>query len=502
MDVDWCFEKVVMTKGLMWLGKGDHQAHRIPDWATKHHPEQLPCRLEKERPHGSFNLCRVVVFDNGEKWIIRFPLVGRTSQAHCDEKVAGELAVLELLRERTTIPVPEVKVWGLADEDPLGLGPFMMQTFIEGDNLGKVIDDKDEGQKDYDDNVMEKIYRQTARFMIQMFKLDFDEIGTLPVDASQPPPPDRRRPLTLPAHEIIRLGGVNVFDDGSRSQQLETTKDFFDFVVHQQWRQLHEQLNSVYDEKDAREKYIFTRVLKESDLTSRHVWPEYDRGPFKLICDDFGPNNMLVNKDWDVTGVLDFEFSYAGPTQFFATAPWWLLFNRPHMWDFDEEFGIRFMRYLDMFQRVLEEEEKKEEEEEEEKGKVAITPDDNNHGRSEHGGGSSKDSLSNLIRRSRENGTMWFIIVLQGWFQSPDNYPCAELIRHTPDWDELVKKIPEEDIQAFVTKKMRHLKLYDQRKKETENAYDNELLKFLITVETFYRRVEGPYDRGDVGPNV
>ncbi|KAF1958608.1 hypothetical protein CC80DRAFT_514698 [Byssothecium circinans] len=453
MDTDASFRKVVMTKGLLWLGDVDDKAHLMAAWATEHHPKRLPCQLEEKALHGSYNLCRIVLFNNGEKWIIRLPLLGRTSQAHRDEKVASEVATLKLLRERTNVPVPVVKAWGRADENPLRLGPFMMQEFIQGEDLGDIMEDPAE---EHSSLMSVKVDDET------IFKLDFKEIDGLPIGS-----PDRRRPLTLAAHEIIRLGGVNVL--GSRSEKLLTTKAFFGYVVDQQWQQLHEQLNSVDDEKDAREKYVFVRALKS--LTSRYTWPDYNEGPFKLICDDFGPRNMRV-KDRKTTGVIDQEFSYAGLAQLIATAPWWLLLERPHMWDFSSEMEDRFIRHLDMYQRVLEEEEE-------------AMP------------GHEGKELSMLVKRSREDGTMWFIMVLQGFFQSPDNFPCTQLIRRTPGWNDLVKEVLEEEIEAFVAKKMKHVKLHGKREAETLAAYNDELLKGLIGPEAFFQIVEGPYERED-----
>ncbi len=137
---------------------------------------------------------------------------------------------------------------------------------------------------------------------------------------------------------------------------------------------------------------------------------------------------MMV-KDWKITAVIDQEFSYIGPAQLLATIPWWVLLERPHMWEFSVEMEDRFFRHLEIFQQVLEEEEE---------------------------AGHMGKEFSSLIKRSQQDGTMWFIMVLQGFFQSPDNFPCTQLIRHTPDWDELVKEIPDEEIQVFLTKTMRH----------------------------------------------
>ncbi len=45
-------------------------------------------------------------------------------------------------------------------------------------------------------------------------------------------------------------------------------------------------------------------------------------GPFKLLCDDLGPANMLVNNEQElkIVGVIDIERSYVDPAQL-ATVP-------------------------------------------------------------------------------------------------------------------------------------------------------------------------------------
>lgn len=94
---------------------------------------------------------------------------------------------------------------------------------------------------------------------------------------------------------------------------------------------------------------------------------KYDRGPFKLICDDFGPANMIVRSKDDITivGVVDLEWVYAGPAQLFASAPWWLLHDRPvnEEWDFSggkpPDATQRYFKCLDIFKRVLAEEDAK-----------------------------------------------------------------------------------------------------------------------------------------------
>lgn len=97
------------------------------------------------------------------------------------------------------------------------------------------------------------------------------------------------------------------------------------------------------------------------------IAPEFDEGPFKLICDDLGLANMIVKSSEDLTivGIVDLEWAYARPAQLFCSAPWWLLYDRPINPEWDFKMGKapglndRFFKYLDMFVRILAEEESK-----------------------------------------------------------------------------------------------------------------------------------------------
>ncbi len=56
-------------------------------------------------------------------------------------------------------------------------------------------------------------------------------------------------------------------------------------------------------------------------------------GLFRMYCDDYRPSNVLVGPDDDIAAVIDWEYAYAAPTQFALDPPWWLLFERPEIWE-------------------------------------------------------------------------------------------------------------------------------------------------------------------------
>jgi hypothetical protein len=56
---------------------------------------------------------------------------------------------------------------------------------------------------------IEFIYRQFAGILLQLFKLDFDRIGSLPSPVTGFPAPVR--PLTFKVHDILQTGGIDTF---------------------------------------------------------------------------------------------------------------------------------------------------------------------------------------------------------------------------------------------------------------------------------------------------
>ena len=71
--------------------------------------------------------------------MIRFLRGGKVKKP--DEKVEIEVATMNLVREFTDVPVPEVKAWGMSSDNEGGIGPFIMTSFIEGVSLGDFLQD-------------------------------------------------------------------------------------------------------------------------------------------------------------------------------------------------------------------------------------------------------------------------------------------------------------------------------------------------------------------------
>ncbi|OOO05197.1 hypothetical protein OAory_01067130 [Aspergillus oryzae] len=247
MDYNKPLDLLHMAQETKWVDKVNMARvdGHLCSWATGFHPRNLSCRLHGGFLNGSYNVSQKLVFDDGTTWLLRLPRASRVSPEYADEKIAMEVEALHVIREKTSLPVPEVYAWGLARENRLG----------------------------------------------------------------------------------------------DRTNGFSTTRDYSEYVISQDWRQLRLQPNSIAGPHSARSRYASLKILES--LIPELTHPTYDHAPFKLICDDFGLGNVIQ----------------------FGSAPWWLLMDRPlkEEWDFDEddapEATDRYFKYLEIFIRMLSDEE-------------------------------------------------------------------------------------------------------------------------------------------------
>lgn len=249
---------------------------------------------------------------------------------------------------------------------------------------------------------------------------------------------------------------------------------YFRSVIQQDWKQLREQPNSVCGPNTARDRYASLKLLESLIPEMTHT--TYNHGPYKLICDDLGPANMLVQSQDDLTiiGVVDLEWVYAGPAQLFASAPWWLLVDRPvnEEWDFngDEapEVTDRYFKHLEIFKRVLEEEESKMLEMDKDTKKI-----------------------SELMKWSEDSGAMWFHMLVSCGFFDSSTFPCMQLRKHKGAewWTARLGEYEEtEEVKTFAENKPKDLELYDEIGEKVEQ-YQALVDKQEMEVEKFINSV-------------
>lgn len=88
--------------------------------------------------------------------------------------------------------------------------------------------------------------------------------------------------------------------------------------------------DAIESAEDCRQKYIARCLFRK--ITREYQLCKDESGPFKLFCDDFRPGNVLANAEFKTTGALDWESTYAPPTGFAYSPPFWLILELPEYW--------------------------------------------------------------------------------------------------------------------------------------------------------------------------
>lgn len=174
----------------------------------------------------------------------------------------------------------------MAADNPLGLGPFIIADFIEGESLVAILKEPESEilRSDLSDDDLDTIYRQIANIMLQLSKLNFPRIGSFSEMGDGSVTIDSR-PVTLRAHEIVSHAGVDVLFSlaslilvsslpGSTSTTYSLATEYFHSIAKQDQQHLCEQLNSVDDEDDAKRKYTYCSIFKA--LLPRFVSQKYN----------------------------------------------------------------------------------------------------------------------------------------------------------------------------------------------------------------------------------
>ncbi|KAK1141327.1 hypothetical protein N8T08_009234 [Aspergillus melleus] len=349
MDFDHIAEKKQEQKAAAWLKLWSSRGPEILSMqlARKHRPgKTVSACLWKS---GAFNICYRVRYDDGPDVVVRIAALGRAILRR--EKVQNEVATMRYLRQTTSLPVPEVFGSGIC-----WAGPYIVMPFLEGAPLSQLLKDPFSTGRpvlnpQISDRSLKRAYREMAALILELSKHEFDSIGAL--EEKEGSFFIARRPLTFNMNEL--MVSANLPEDVFPSHTFSSATDYFEALATQHLAHLRlQQRDSVSDEEDCRKK-LTARCLF-LNITKR-LGAENAQGPFRLYCDDLRPSNVLIdlnNSQVSVSGVIDWEFTYAAPAEFTHVAPWWLLLQSPEDWEDDLNlFLTRYSPRLRAFLEVL-----------------------------------------------------------------------------------------------------------------------------------------------------
>lgn len=198
------------------------------------------------------------------------------------------------------------------------------------------------------------LWTQVAQCILKMVRLRFPRIGSL-LETSTQVYEVAARPITHNMTDMVRLANIPRCLLPEQDKTYTSADAWYTALAEMHIAQLVFQRNdAVVSETDCRNKFvsrqIFRRLAKEGKLFkfgfAEDTWsaqslemPPSTLCPapsgtddFRIWGDDFRAGNILLDSSDNITALIDWEFTYVGPTQFNLDPPWWLLIETAEMW--------------------------------------------------------------------------------------------------------------------------------------------------------------------------
>ncbi|TFK36509.1 hypothetical protein BDQ12DRAFT_686532 [Crucibulum laeve] len=296
--------------------------HHIEAYATSLHPHHLPCRLiTNNYTWGQSFAVFEIFFTDATSWIIRFgmsPMDAYFNTAEqLERKILNEVAALHLVRQRTTIPVPEIISFHPIQSPHNPLGPqfpaFVLMTAITGitiEDCGIAIHDLGKGDGDPlqgDESkrpILQQYLRDIADLHVQLSRITFDRIGSFVIDTDGQ----------------VSVGPGADFGLGP----FASAKEYF-AIQAEAYEKLAMAAGIEDDEGDDAGGGADAAQLKRRFVAS--LWrtammplldERDDQGPFPMRHGDLHSENILVDETGHIVGVLDWDCAATVPWEAFA----------------------------------------------------------------------------------------------------------------------------------------------------------------------------------------
>jgi hypothetical protein len=289
------------------------------------------CKLLTNIGLGHNNMVRIIRFMDEVQWIARLSLPsleGGETYSDIARRMECEANTIALVRQRTRVPVPEVYVVE-SNSNCSVKAPFMLMECLSGNvgmDLGMEV--PSEHQQTFFRDLAEIHVRKSSCgdiaayyvFQVELSTVQLPMIGTIQ---------GMNEDGTIQQGPIPGFGGP--FATATEFFQTWCAKAKFglsnDRLYHACGPYAAELVPS-----------IESFPMKLSVVASR--LSRFDKGPFPLIHGDFGHNNVVLDDDYQIIGVIDWEKAFAAPWEIAGDFPLTLSTVPPAMdapWNYDEK---------------------------------------------------------------------------------------------------------------------------------------------------------------------
>lgn len=258
-------------------------------------------RATRSSVMGGMNYHIEICFEDGIKWIARIRRVNATSPPAelRDYIVRSEVATLKFL-EQTTIPTPRVFDFALEDAaNPVGVGYILMEK-LPGESLRWAIATREQRE-----NVM--IHLADTFIALRMYP--FDHLGCLDRPGDTHIGAFARESLTDFTRSEMRAMGPFLSAEEYHTSSLRL---ILDLIIRRE----------IYTSQ-AVDAYLIHRFLIDL-VPSIFSSPQDGQKYYLKHADDKG-DHILVDEDFHITGIIDWEWAYTAPPAHAFNSPIGLL---------------------------------------------------------------------------------------------------------------------------------------------------------------------------------
>ncbi|KAF7307609.1 hypothetical protein MIND_00556100 [Mycena indigotica] len=264
---------------------------------------------------GSFNIVHILEFDGEHKIVIRVPITGKSGSLEgvACQAIESQVQTMRHIRANTTIPIPEVYCFDGTDNNEIS-APYIAMAYIPGVNVGKMWFNNDGGVEER----RLKILSQLAGFSCQLGKLRFEAIGSL-----LPPLPSE--------NTMSSIGPCFDWVQPEEDPDDVGVTSFGPFSTSDSWLR-HSWTPTIRNPKD-HYGIACSKILEA-------MFPHLPQTPphYTLTMPDFDSQNVMVDDDGNVTGLIDWDNAQTMPDYLgFARFPGWitrdwdpLMYHWPH----------------------------------------------------------------------------------------------------------------------------------------------------------------------------
>ncbi|WEW61183.1 hypothetical protein PRK78_006673 [Emydomyces testavorans] len=241
----------------------------------------IRCNLSDKFSVGNFNYVKKVIFEDGVEWIARLrmpPIEGAEANLEKEQivyEMQSEIATMEFVRRHTNIPVPKVHAYEFRENNnPVGV-PYSLMDYVHGSTAEELSNSYPGDHEGIPEKYADKFMRQVAQIMVQLAALRLPKIGSI----------------------------VPMEKDSTESGPYKTASEFYqDYPIAL--------AKTLYSDNWVNKRQILNAFL---DLAATFPQSSSGRDGFGLANYDLGPNNFIVDAEFNVLAVIDWDSVIAVP---------------------------------------------------------------------------------------------------------------------------------------------------------------------------------------------